>query len=863
MADFKVVLIKLTQNLNTLREREAKYGGNTPVELLNQIADHEQAIVLTKQAMAGELNQFEWREALKPLLVSLNVFGDVFTPSPVDSQTLAAAEKAYRERLKARYAADAPYYIPLAGETTDVVSFPEEETAPRSVLRRKQRAMAEYHEWIQAGQELKRVKLNTLGEGVDKYPCLILLGDPGCGKTTALENLAYEFADEPKHLPIPLRLSEFRPGMTLEEFIVQGWGGSTQAGHWGAPELVANLEGYLEAGQLFFLFDALNEMPHEGYHERAQSLRRFIDQWAAKDNRFLVTCRVLDYGEELSGLQRVEVQPLNDEQIQAFLRNELPEKWQALWQELVGSGDDKHRLLEMARNPYLLTMMVDIFAEDGQLGRNRAELMQRFTQILMSWAKAKCSPADWLAAEVQREALSIMSFEMQARAGSGTLVEMGKIKAVLPDEVQPDPKWPSRPSPPDQVLTLAASAHIIEMPVDRSSVRFYHQLLQEYFAAWQMLKRDPASLSDYWRWPWLEEEMPLRVRPEDNYDPLPPPPPTGWEETTILAAGLVSENDDKLVRTLLQINPVLAGRCLYEGQARVNKAIRQAVIESLLTTIAQPEVALRVRIAAGEVLGYLGDPRLGEMITIPAGEFWMGDDNSRYDDEKPRHKLFLPSYQIGKYLVTNAEYRQFTEAKGYQNKQWWTKAGWQEKERGEWFEPGKWTDARYNQPNQPVIGVGWYEAVAYCHWLRVETGQPYRLPSEAEWEKAARGVGGRKYPWGNEFEADRLNAGEGKQQVQRTTPVGIYLAGVSPYGTFDCAGNVWEWCVTKYGKTYPYDVGEEEWSASYIEGNSVRVLRGGSFLSDEDYIRCTLRNRSLPRQGGYDVGFRIVISPIL
>jgi len=141
-----------------------------------------------------------------------------------------------------------------------------------------------------------------------------------------------------------------------------------------------------------------------------------------------------------------------------------------------------------------------------------------------------------------------MAFEMQARSGFGTKVKTEQVKAVMPHQVQLDPNWPSQPAPPDQVLSLAASAKIIEMPVDRLTVRFYHQLLQEYFAAHQMLKQDPANLADLWRWPWLETEMPLWVRPENNYEPLPPPPPTGWEETTILAAGSATENDTQLVQ---------------------------------------------------------------------------------------------------------------------------------------------------------------------------------------------------------------------------------------------------------------------------------------------------------------------------
>jgi formylglycine-generating enzyme required for sulfatase activity len=444
-----------------------------------------------------------------------------------------------------------------------------------------------------------------------------------------------------------------------------------------------------------------------------------------------------------------------------------------------------------------------------------------------------------------------------------------QVKAVMPRQVQLDPDWPPVPSPPDQVLKLAASANIIEMPVDRSTVRFYHQLLQEYFAARQLLKQDPASLTERWRWPWLETEMPLWVRPEDNYDPLPPPPPTGWEETTILATGLAAENDDQLVQALIQINPVLAGRCLDEGQAQVDQAVRQTVIETLLATIARPEVALRVRIAAGEVLGYLGDPRLGGLVTVPAGKFLMGSDpkKGRYagDDEQPQHTLYLPEYRIGKYPLTNAEYEGFIEAGGYRERRWWTEAGWAEKnnphyEKEPWLEPRYWQASR-NKPNQPVVGVSWYEAVAYCRWLSEQTGQLYRLPTEAEWEKAARGPDGRVYPWGKTFEASRLNAREGEQQVRTTTPVGIYLNGGSPFGAFDCAGNVWEWCATKWQKPYPYDAEEDEWSAQYLQGERDRVLRGGSGYFNLSGVRCACRLRRYPHVR-FDLRGMRLVSPI-
>ncbi len=870
MTELKDFLLKLNNNLQILQQREAKHGGRdyASLKLVNRIDDHKKAYGLTEQAIGESITETEWQQGI----LSLALSSDLWDVAAQITPDLQLHEKAYRQRIKERYGDDAAYYIPLAGETTEVISAaPIQSQIPRSARRRKERAMAEYHEWVQAGQELKRVKLDTLREGVDKYPCIILLGDPGSGKTTALENLAYQFADEPDKLPVPLRLSEFGPGMTVESFIEQIWGGLLDTGHWGKPELVANLSHFLEEGRLFFLFDALNEMPRAGYKERTQMLRKFIDKWSAKGNRFLATCRVLDYGEELSGLQRVEVQPLNEGQIQTFLKKELTDEWERLWTKLTETDG----LVKMACNPYMLTMMIDIYAEDGQLGRNRAELMVRFNQILMDWAKEKVLAEEWLEAEVQREVLSAMAFEMQRRAGSGTVVETNKIKRVLPERVQSDPNWPAVETPLDRILSLAASANIIEMPVDRSSVRFYHQLLQEYFSAREMLKQLPSSdlpgfenlagldPDQLWRWPWLESEMPP-VGERGDFEPLPPPPPTNWEETTIIAAGLDVENDGQLVQALTRINPVLAGRCLHEGRAKVDQSIRQAVIEALLQTIANPDVALRVRIAAGEVLGELGDPRLGEMVTIPAGKFVMGEGDEQ-------HELILPEYRIGKYPVTYVEYARFIEAGGYQDKRWWTEAGWTAKEAENWTEPNYWRDSRFDKPNQPVVGVSWYECVAYCQWLSAETGQPYRLPTEAEWEKAARGTDGRVYPWGNDFEASRVNMDLGEQVVNTTTPVGIYSAGLSPYGLYDGAGNVDEWCATQGQGTdffnsklepYPYII-KDEWSKEYLKGTNVRVLRGGSwFIEPENFARCAFRGRYPPGDRYVGRGCRVAFSPI-
>ena len=261
-----------------------------------------------------------------------------------------------------------------------------------------------------------------------------------------------------------------------------------------------------------------------------------------------------------------------------------------------------------------------------------------------------------------------------------------------------------------------------------------------------------------------------------------------------------------------------------------------------------------MRIAAGSVLGLLGDPRLGEMVVIPAGRFFMGEGSEL-------HELSLPDYQLGKYPVTNVEYRRFIDAGGYRDIRWWTEAGWLEIGQKQ-NEPRFWQDARFDNPNQPVIGLSWYECVAYCRWLSAETGQFIRLPTEAEWEKGARGADGRIFPWGNEFDPARLNGrGPGDRQVCASTPVGLFTTGVSPFGLFDCVGNVWEWCSSRWKKPFPYDTEHDEWQADYLQGQYLRVLRGGSWYYTQEVTRCTHRFNFEPH-GWTDRGGCRLVSPV-
>jgi formylglycine-generating enzyme required for sulfatase activity len=235
-----------------------------------------------------------------------------------------------------------------------------------------------------------------------------------------------------------------------------------------------------------------------------------------------------------------------------------------------------------------------------------------------------------------------------------------------------------------------------------------------------------------------------------------------------------------------------------------------------------------------------------QLVRIPAGPFLMGstdDDKQAEDNEKPQHTLELPDYFIGKYPVTNAEYQAFVRETGHSPPRHWDGETYPE-EKGD----------------HPVVTVTWWDAMAYCQWLNEKSGKAYRLPTEAEWEKAARGADGRLYPWGNDWDPARLNSQEGG--VGYTTSVGQYApAGDSPYGAADMAGNVWEWTLSLF-EPYPYD---SEDGREDLKGGEVRVLRGGSYYNVQFFARCAARGRLYPGNWHYNLsllGFRVVVPPI-
>jgi len=232
-----------------------------------------------------------------------------------------------------------------------------------------------------------------------------------------------------------------------------------------------------------------------------------------------------------------------------------------------------------------------------------------------------------------------------------------------------------------------------------------------------------------------------------------------------------------------------------------------------------------------------------EWIKIPAGEFTMGSNDS--DREKPPHKVHLDEYFMAKTPVTNAQFEKFIEARGYKNEQYWSVEGW------EWLSsinrvlPHYWGDQKYNMFTQPVVGVSWYEAEAFAKWANCH------LPSEVEWEKAARGTDGRIYPWG--YLKPTIHVANFSRNVEKTTPVGKYSpAGDSPYGCVDMAGNVWEWCTDWF---YTYPRGDKKALVDF--GERYKVRRGGSWNYGNEYdLRTAYRLGNKPADMSNSIGFR-------
>lgn len=265
------------------------------------------------------------------------------------------------------------------------------------------------------------------------------------------------------------------------------------------------------------------------------------------------------------------------------------------------------------------------------------------------------------------------------------------------------------------------------------------------------------------------------------------------------------------------------------------------------------------------------DDGYGELVLVPAGSFMMGDNFGEGEPrERPVHKVDVDAFYIGKYEVTNAQWRKFRDDPAYDDAKLWPSGRAMPKDQiPYWTQANNHGGGTPDSDNYPVIGVNWDGATAFCNWVSMKTGKKYRLPTEAEWEKAARGTDQRRFPWGNNIDHSYANY-VGSQKFDTVREVGFYdgkqrsdmqtHSNASPYGAYDMAGNVQEWCQDWYSRDY-YGNSPAKNPKGPAEG-AYRVIRGGSFFFEPADLRSAARSGGWPSLQSFRMlGFRVAREP--
>ena len=805
--------------------------------------------------------------------------------------------------------------------------------------------------------------LREVLEKAKDHAALVLIGAPGSGKSTLLRRLQLDHSqdridDGGEQISFFVALNEHKGHEAPREWLAKIW-------HERYP-LMPKLEKLLANGRMLLLLDALNEMqPKQGsYADLIAEWKTFVQQSVREGNRLVFSCRSRDIGAAQLGSKElpvplIDVQPMNSDQMQDFLRAYSPEHHERIWGELDGSPQ-----FDLFQTPYFLKLLCEQVGASGELPKGRAGLFTGFVRRVLDREKdgelfqagALLSARDRQKMATGRDwrdefdlptngklipKLSQLAFDMQ-KDGSEVSLDYDEACRMLDDQQA------------EQILKAGVELNLLDEA--RDSIKFFHQSLQEYFAARLLAKKpNPALVCVEWEAAKVSPTLAETIAKLADGDPLPPLEQTGWEETTLTAAAMAKDQAG-FVRSLVPENLALAARCAASAEVKISEELKQEIRWALVDRTKDMTADLRARIAAGESLGLLGDPRFiaisevgqvqnlshqikkseasatasGEfgkylmppLVTIPGGKYTIGVNKSDYEDETPAGEVRLDDFQIGKFPVTNAEYKLFMDAGGYEDERWWdtpeslawrsgeatsegrrqawretrkllqdnwtedeirAQANWDtetkelylevrseadeefEERIAEWFPEGKvyrqpefWDDARFNNPAQPVVGVTWFEARAYCNWLTANAtnGMIFRLPTEAEFEAAARGKKGRQFPYGNKFDSARCNTFE--SHIRRTTPVGVF-DNSTPEGAFDLSGNAYTWTSSIYDQDrfpYPYrsDDGREDITAIGVR----RVLRGGAWFSLQVSARAVFRGNDLAAFRVNVVGFRVV-----
>jgi formylglycine-generating enzyme required for sulfatase activity len=638
---------------------------------------------------------------------------------------------------------------------------------------------------------------------------LVLVGDPGAGKSTFLRRIAFAACETllgknplaaeelipQKPCPVPLYIS----AASLANHIQKHLRDSTSPADAHSPEWLSHYLGELDAdldGGFILLLDGLDEVSDLARRKNIAKLLESAARTYAK-TPIVATSRPPAYGGEtvIPGFATVQIRPLEPAAVETFV-----EKWcRALYPaeetakkhqtELLEEIRSRPEIQRMAVNPVMLTALAALHWNQKCLPDQRSELYESVLKWLAESREAQTGRS-----AVQCLAMmEYLAYTMHTDA-KGKQVEITRHAAarILAPRFREVEEEHERIASAERFL--AGEETDSGILISRgNTVKYWHLTFQEYLTAKALSVRDAE------RRRLLFEEGRL-------YSP-------GWRETALLLAGVLCGQDAERVDAFLgeildQLGDQttltdrakcvgLIGRILRDLKSWNYRIADKRYQENLSRCLAifekaqVREIDLATRLDAADAIGQAGDPRLDgdNWVRLEGGSFWMGAqktdpdgknyDPEAFDNESPVRLETVATFWMGRYPVTVQEYAGFVEAGGYGKEEFWSAGGF-----GEFSEPGYWRQ-QLQHPNRPVVRVGWYEAAAYCVWNQS------RLPSDAEWEYAARG--GReetRYPWGNEPPDNfRANVGGSPSEV---VPVGMYPEGATPSGVQDLAGNVWE-----------------------------------------------------------------------
>ena len=757
-------------------------------------------------------------------------------------------------------------------------------------------------------------------EQLNEHPRLVLLGAPGSGKSTFVNVLALCMAGELLGsqatnlalLTFPLlrkRQGEekepqpwdhgplFPVRVVLRDFAATGLplpAISATARHlWDFIESTLKDSGVAECFPLvkktlqekggLILLDGLDEVPEA--ETRREQIRQAVESFVSglgKSCRILLTSRTYAYKNQdwaLRGFKDAELAPFDSVQIRHFvsrwyshmaaLGRVKAEEAEGRAVRLEQAIFNSERLRGLAGRPLLLTLMASLHAwRGGSLPEHREELYANAVELLLdSWERQRLrvnamgeyellqpSLAEWLKVDQQkvRQILDELAFEIHnAQAdseGTADLPEEKLVARLLSVSRSPEAN-------PLQLIDFLSQRSGLLEARGVGIYSFPHRTFQEYLAACHLTGESfPKQVADLGRsglGRWREVVLLAGAKAARGSTA------SVWQ---LVEALCWREADDTAGDLADAWGAHLAGQVVVESAnlaeiAEWNRSKLERLRRWLVRLLRDERLPAVERALVGDSLARIGDPRTEvmtvdgmEFCEVPVGKFWMGSVEVDWEadgNEKPLHEVEIPyTFRIGRFPVTVAQFREAVETGGVNLKG-----------------PGG-----LSQPaNRPVTRVSWHEAQEFCVWLtrkwcregRIGVDWEVRLPTEAEWEKAARGMDCRLYPWGYKFEAERANASE--TGVGRPSAVGCFPGGASPFKCEEMSGNVREWTLSLV-EEYPYRFRDrlevfEEYS------DRIMVLRGGSLFNESKLVRCACRFRDVPDFREDDIGFRVVVAP--